>query len=84
MAGIHVFAFLVGCAPNLLACEQIPTYGMEWDAMPACEAELQGLVREHSNGGYHVVMAKCHYVMDGPSKTEWQLAGRMGGRFHGF
>jgi hypothetical protein len=84
MAGIHIFAFLVACAPGLLACEQISTHGMEWNTMPECEAELQSLVRRHSGDGNSVVMAKCQYVMDGPAKTEWQLAGRMGGRYHGF
>ncbi|HEX2257649.1 MAG TPA: hypothetical protein VHG92_13310 [Afifellaceae bacterium] len=84
MAGIHVFAFLVGCAPNLMACEQIPTNGLEWNAMTECQAELNGLVRQHSRQGYPVVMAKCHYVMDGPSGAGWQVAGRFSQRYHGF
>jgi hypothetical protein len=84
MAGIHVFAFLVGCAPNLMACEQIPTTGLEWNTIPECQAEIRGLVREHSNDRYQVVMAKCHYVMDSPANAEWQVAGRFGERYHGF
>ena len=84
MAGIHVFAFLVGCAPNLIACEQIPTNGLEWDTVPDCQAELSGLVRKHSGDGYPVVMARCHYVMEADSLAGWQLAGRISGRFYGF
>lgn len=84
MAGVHVFAFLVGCAPNLIACEQIPTNGLEWAAMPECRAELPQLVRRHEDQGVPVVLAKCHYVLDGGSDGQWQVAGGMKRPYYGF
>jgi hypothetical protein len=84
MPGIHVFAFLVGCAPNLIACEQIPTNGLEWAAMPDCRAELPRLVRRNEDRGYPVIMARCQYVLDDGSAGDWRVAGTASRPYYGF
>lgn len=69
MEGIAAVAFLVGCASNLLICQDLPTPLDRFAGMEACRAALPALIRDHERQeSAPVVMGKCRLMIrPGPS-----------------
>lgn len=65
MEGIVAVAFLVGCASNLLICEDLPARFDRLADMAACRTALPALVDHHERqaSGLPVVMGKCHLMI---------------------
>ena len=61
MDSIVAVAFLVGCASNLLICQDLPALPNRFADMEACRAALPALIRYHESqeSGLLVVMGKC-------------------------
>jgi hypothetical protein len=61
MDGIVAVAFLVGCASNLLICQDLPAQPNRFADMEACRKELPALIRRHEEPAspLPVVMGKC-------------------------
>jgi hypothetical protein len=71
-------AFLVGCASNLLICQDLPTPLDRFADIGACRATLPALIRHHERqeSGPPVVMGKCRLMIrPGPSPAASVLAG---------
>jgi hypothetical protein len=70
MDGILAVAFLVGCASNLLICQDLPTRPDRFADVEACRAALPALIRDHERqeSAPPVVMGKCRLMIrPGPS-----------------
>ena len=70
MDGIVAVAFLVGCASNLLICQDLPAQSNRFDDMEACRETLPALIRRHQEpaSALPVVMGKCRLMIrPGPS-----------------
>ena len=65
MDGIVAVAFLVGCASNLLICQDLPAQPNRFDDMEACRETLPALIRRHQEpaSALPVVMGKCHLMI---------------------
>lgn len=65
MDGIVAVAFLVGCASNLLMCEDLPAPPGWFADMQACRTALPALIRDHDRqeSGLPVVMGKCRLMI---------------------
>jgi len=65
MDGIVVVAFLVGCASNLLICQDLPTRSDRFADIAACRTALPALLREHERqeSAPPVVMGKCRLMI---------------------
>lgn len=64
MEGIIAVAFLVGCASNLLICEDLPAQPDRFADMAACTAALPALIRrEGQDSNLPVVMGKCRLML---------------------
>jgi hypothetical protein len=63
--GILAVAFLVGCAHNLLICEDLSTPLDRFPDMEACRTALPGLIRHHEGreGGPPVILGKCRLTV---------------------
>lgn len=68
---ITVVAFLVGCAPGLMACETIPTDRLAFRDAGQCRSELPALIASYRDrrADLPVVMGKCRYLMDDPEQA---------------
>jgi hypothetical protein len=70
MDGSIAVAFLVGCASNVLICQDLPTQPDRFADMEACRAALPALILRHERreNGLPVVMGKCGLMIrPGPS-----------------
>lgn len=63
MENIVVVAYLVTCAPNFIACQDLSSLNKEWHNPASCVAELSALKQRYQSLGYRNIMAKCHYLM---------------------
>jgi hypothetical protein len=65
MGSIVAVAFLVGCASNLLNCEDLPALPDRFADMEARRTALPALLRHHEghDRGPPVVMGKCHLMI---------------------
>jgi hypothetical protein len=69
MEGVVAVAFLVGCASNLLICEDLPAGPDRFADMAACRTALPVLIRQHERPGSGrppVVLGKCRLTI-GPA-----------------
>ena len=70
MDGIVAVAFLVGCASNLLICQDLPAQPDRFADIGVCRAALPALIRGHERqeSAPPVVMGKCRLMIrPGPS-----------------
>ena len=65
MDSIIAVAVLVGCASNLLLCEDLPAQPARFADMEACRAALPALLRrlERQESGPPVLMSKCRLML---------------------
>jgi hypothetical protein len=65
MDGIVAVAFLVGCASNLLICQDLPALLDRFADMEACRATLPALIRHHESRetAPPMVMGKCRLMI---------------------
>ena len=64
MEGSIAVAFLVGCASNLLICEDLPAQPDRFADIAACRATLPALIRrEGQDSNLPVVMGKCRLML---------------------
>lgn len=65
MDGILAVAFVVGCASNLLICQDLPTRPDQFADIAACRAALPALLRHHQRqeSAPPVVMGKCRLMI---------------------
>lgn len=65
MDGVVAVAFLVGCASNLLICQDLPAQPDRFADIEACRAALPALLRHHESqeSAPPVVMGKCRLMI---------------------
>lgn len=75
MSGLHVVAFMVRCAQNLLICDDLYTGHLQFASVEQCRSELPQLIEE-ADTPQSVVMGKCRYLLVEPERYPARETGR--------
>ena len=73
MPDIKVVVFLVRCSQSLLICDDVNTEHLSFADMPACIAEIPGLIEtaKRASLANHVFMGRCHYLVNASHRRPW-------------